>query len=157
MAKPATTLFAIFILLIPAANATPSPSLQPTLEELERFLPIEEAPSPSLGADSVEDLKFMLPFLNGECWSTIKDVPGCAGEQPGYGWVPVQSPNNADDAFPVWDPEQDKFKQDTSRPGSSSGQPINLRRPIEAVDLDDNDEEEAPSQSSRAHPEKRSN
>ncbi|ONK60054.1 uncharacterized protein A4U43_C08F13710 [Asparagus officinalis] len=80
MAKPATTLFAIFILLIPAANATPSPSLQPTLEELERFLPIEEASSPSLGADSVEDLKFMLPFLNGECWSTIKDVPGCAGE-----------------------------------------------------------------------------
>ncbi|XP_020242895.1 egg cell-secreted protein 1.1-like [Asparagus officinalis] len=80
MAKPATTLFAIFILLIPAANATPSPSLQPTLKELERFFPIEEAPSPSLGADSVEDLKFMLPFLNGECWSTIKDVPGCAGE-----------------------------------------------------------------------------
>ncbi|XP_020240806.1 egg cell-secreted protein 1.1-like [Asparagus officinalis] len=80
MAKPAATLFVVFILLVAAANATPPPSLQPTLEELEPFPPTEEAPSPSIGADSVEDLKFMLPFLNGECWGTIKDVPGCAAE-----------------------------------------------------------------------------
>ncbi|XP_020251150.1 egg cell-secreted protein 1.1-like, partial [Asparagus officinalis] len=77
----------IVFLLAAAATATPSPSPQPAVDEFGTGLsfpviPLEEAPS--LDAASIDDVKFALPFIDGDvsvkkCWNTIVGVEGCAG------------------------------------------------------------------------------